>query len=187
MKIQEIFSVDAQASILNEVLASPYPYKIRQPDEEVLSASFETLAGVGYRYIMILSAQFFDDGSVAVKGDVRFSDEKGRIKLTGEGDAFKIMATVLEITRKLANNSAVIWQFLVNEIDEDTFDDMEEQGLIPKKIEILEFQAASEEPSRVRLYRRITKSVPGYNVFEPKTGEFFLIANTIMNKKQEII
>jgi hypothetical protein len=179
MKIQEI---------LCEVLASPYPYSIRQAKGNVITATFETPAGLGYRYFMTLTPKLFKDGTVAVEGDVRFSDEGGRTGVTGEGDAFRIMATVLDITKKLASKTLMVWDFLSDEYGEDFLRTIEDRdGQIPRKVEILEFSADPEEPSRVRLYRRLAKSIPGYSVFESGVGDFTLIANNILDKKQEIL
>lgn len=192
MKTKEIYCnllEDSRLVRLNEVLASPYPYELRMVDvghDLIAEATFESEGGL-YTYHMVLYTLRFKDGDLAIQGNIIFTDEDEDITLTGRGDAFRVMATVLAITRKIGNNKSVINQYLKKHLGNEDFQNLESEGKIPDKVGVLKFSADEDEPSRVRLYRRITKSLSGYNVFEPKVGVFYLIVDTLLNKKQEII
>jgi hypothetical protein len=85
------------------------------------------------------------------------------------------MATVMDITNKILNNTAIIksviegmaWEEMIPDADREPF------------IDALTFSSVTTEPSRLKLYRRISKSIPGYTFVGERDGDFYLVNNKV--------
>lgn len=171
-------------SKINEVLSSPYPFTIDTVDvgiyEAEVSASF-TSAGSEYMYTMLLEPMILGKDIVLV-GEVIFADEDNEVKLTGKGDAFRVMATVIEITRKLLTDQSIVGRY-TKALSHDF-----SESKIPSSIEAVKFSADPSEISRLKLYERIAKNLPGFTLItKTYDGDFFLLSNkTPTRKKQKV-
>lgn len=169
--------------MINEILTSPYSYDIDEIDwgqwGAEISASF-TSASIGYNYTMVVSYTTVDDDVVLI-GAIEFADEDDELKLTGKGDAFRVMATVIDISRDIVTHKNIINKFVDSVVKSNERKDYD----TPQSIEILTFSASMAEPSRVRLYERIAKSIPGYRLVSKRDGLFFLLSDKMPAEKQE--
>lgn len=167
---------------INEVLASPYPFtmkplKITSYGEGLIQAEFEASSST-YLYIISLKAATISDGDVAVIGNIDFADEEGSVTITGKGDAFRVMATIVEITKQIVNDQGMIKKFL-----EST--PAAEAAKPPYIVDILTFTAF--EQSRRKLYERIARTVPGYTVVKKEGVDFTLLSDKIPAEKKQVL
>lgn len=167
---------------INEVLASPYPFTLRplriHPDGEgEIYAEFEAFSNK-YIYGITLTTGILPDKTAAVMGDVVFADESGEITVTGKGDAFRVMATVIEITKQIVNDSALMKRYIEATSPKGA-------AKPPFTIDILTFSA--HEPSRRKLYERVARTVPGYTIVKKQEGYFTLLSDKIPAEKKELL
>ena len=109
-----------------EAFDNPYkfePYSVTKSDKQY---GFETSEGIYYIVSMLKNK---DQGKTATI--VAFETEQGHMGMTGSGDAFKVMATVIDIMKKEIS-------FL-------------------KSSDIIHFEADDGDRGRKKLYKRLGK------------------------------
>jgi hypothetical protein len=167
---------------INEVLASPYPFtvkplKINAYGEGEIHATFETFSSE-YLYVMSLKAATIGDDMVTVIGNVDFADDEGSVTITGKGDAFRVMATVVEITKQVVNDQSTVKRFLESTPHADIAES-------PYIVDMLTFTAF--EQSRRRLYERIARTVPGYTIVKKEGVDYTLLADKVPAEKKRVL
>jgi hypothetical protein len=172
-QISQLKKKIAEQRRINEVLASPYKFIIRTVDRYI-KAKFSA-AAADYTYHMMLQ-HVIVNGELVIVGNIVFTDENDGITLTGKGDAFKVLATVLEITKQAVRDRQAINRYRHNKVDEEVEN-------IPDHIEVLTFSADVDEPSRVRLYEKLARSTPGYTLVRVEDGDFIVVSNKMPQEK----
>lgn len=190
-QLERIKILESKIQQLKEVLTRPYPYRILGHQIFVqrarVVAEFES-AGSDYKYYMDLyplELYAIPDVGVSIAGVVVFEDIVDRtIRVTGKGDAFKVLATVIEITKELVTNTNLI-QDVIERIVGARIPEKEKDKVTA--VEALVFEASAEEPSRVRLYDRIVRNTPGYTLVQKVDEAYILIKNGLDNDRQRKI
>jgi len=157
--------------LLNEILLelanTSYTYKLawrsdksELPQWEYKFTSKETEKPIEYK----VQFQLRPEGNILIVNFGAREEDKDVLRLgnswkdnvTNTGDAFKVFATVLAIIKDC-----------LKRIDDDDLD-----------VEIIEFAADTDEPSRVKLYTRfadnIGKYLPGWKLKSAKNGARYL-------------
>lgn len=174
IQVAQLRKMITEQKKIDEVLASPYDYTTRISGDAIVS-EFSSMSG-RYVYKMHLNPTYVNDDIVVV-GDIEFADDEGKLKITGKGDAFRIFATVLTITKEVANNEQLIARIIRN---------MTEKGAeIPKYVGLLLFAADLREPSRFKLYQRLAKNAQGYSLVKIQKGAFVLASDKMPIEKRE--
>ena len=118
---------------INEMVDQPYRYMLTKQTTEGRQYLFTTDSGT--KIIVSLALEKLSNGNTRVEvAFAEHSPEGNNIKATGKGDAFKIFSTVASIVKEFLNKTKL-------------------------PIEQLTFTSDSTEPSRVKLYNHISKSL----------------------------
>ena len=145
------------ADFLKEAFTQPVPWQWTEKDAVSAYAKF-TVDGLDYRVTFDAIDSFVRAGQRKVlQWEFQFrlaqspSEEKSRYGISGTGHAFTVFATVIDILKAFI------------------------KAYNPPEIE---FSANTNEPSRVKLYRRfiqqIKNEIPGYVGTESGMGQFGL-------------
>lgn len=174
-------SIKSLRKQINEVLASPYPFKLNRPEESFsgyeVVAEFAS-AAANYFYNMEIYPVEVEDDEPAIVAEISFVDEQGSFNVTGKGDAFRVMATVLEITKKILNDDLTV-ATIIDDILPGT--DREPY------IDVITFTSITSEHSRMKLYKRIAQSTPGFTYMGGREGSFYIVNNKIEPERKQAI
>ena len=116
--------------IVTELANKPYPYKADW-DRDETTAYFTTDAGIDYRVSIGV-----EDEDFLYRANIVFYGKEGSEKITNTGDAFRVLATVVQIVKTYLAKY--------------------------KGIKEIEFAAELSEPSRVKLYNAFGKMLPKF-------------------------
>jgi hypothetical protein len=128
--IANIYHRNESKEIVTELANKPYPYKADW-DRDETTAYFTTDAGIDYRVSIGV-----EDEDFLYRANIVFYGKEGSEKITNTGDAFRVLATVVQIVKTYLAKY--------------------------KGIKEIEFAAELSEPSRVKLYNAFGKMLPKF-------------------------
>ncbi len=149
-------------SKLNEVMDNPFNWKLdsirRDGELYTFEASFETDEGIEYEYNFNFDLSVAKD-KLLLGGDIVFANEdvefEKSVDVTGDGNAFRVFATVLDITNTVFKKkdklfSEIDEKYVKMDYSDDVFDRFD---LIDDYIGFIKFSASGG--SKVKLYDKI--------------------------------
>jgi hypothetical protein len=123
--------------LLTEVADRPYRYMLTKKTPTSVQYMFMTDAGT--MYLVDTAREVLSDGTTRM--EIAFADMSSRdtpnIDVTGKGDAFRIFATVAAVTKEAISKSKT-------------------------PISELMFKGKTKDPTRIKLYDRIARSLPRF-------------------------
>lgn len=173
-----------------EVLDKPYSHNIDNikyaqgvRSNATITANFDSEHSK-FEYVMMISDVKIP-GDIAIVGTITFQDAVDEtIRLTGKGEAFRVLATVHEITKHIVNDPLILKDY-VSKIYSNAPQEAKDKT---RFVEVLTFSASRDEPSRVKLYERLAKRIRGFSIARQSQTEHILISDkTDLERKSEIL